>query len=249
MDALAALNFGIVISLNIRALGIRDEQEVSRASMKAGLLAGAILALVYFMLTWLGMELSSTPVLQNGAQTLSLAVVSLFGNGGLILMVVIFLLACATTCVGLLSSCSEFFSSLTPKISYRTWLLILTVFAFVISNFGLSAILSFSTPILNMIYPMALVLTLLGLCDPLIHDQPLVYPITVLATGVVSILGELDALGISIPLLSPLIRHLPLASFSLGWITIAIIAFILALFFSRILSRRQTPSRSIREKL
>ena len=249
MDALAALNFGIVISLIIRALAIRDEQEVSRTSMKAGLLAGAILALVYFMLTWLGMELSSTPVLQNGAQTLSLAVVSLFGNGGLILMVVIFLLACATTCVGLLSSCSEFFSSLTPKISYRTWLLILTVFAFVISNFGLSAILSFSTPILNMIYPMALVLTLLGLCDPLIHDQPLVYPMTVLATGVVSILGELDALGISIPLLSPLIRHLPLASFSLGWITIAIIAFILALFFSRILSRRQTPSRSIREKL
>ena len=65
-----------------------------------------------------------------------------------------------TTCVGLLTSCSEFFSSLTPKINYSQWLLFLTLFALGVSNFGLSAILSISVPVLNMIYPMALVLIL-----------------------------------------------------------------------------------------
>lgn len=152
MDALAALNFGIVVSLNIRALGIDDDQEVMSTSMKAGCLAGLILAVIYIMLTLLGTSLSGMPIGANGAQTLTLAVTSLFGESGRWVMALIFLLACMTTCVGLLTSCSEFFSSLTPKINYSQWLLFLTLFALGVSNFGLSAILSISVPVLNMIY-------------------------------------------------------------------------------------------------
>ncbi len=151
MDALAALNFGIVVSLNIRALGIDDDQEVMSTSMKAGCLAGLILAVIYIMLTLLGTSLSGMPIGANGAQTLTLAVTSLFGESGRWVMALIFLLACMTTCVGLLTSCSEFFSSLTPKINYSQWLLFLTLFALGVSNFGLSAILSISVPVLNMI--------------------------------------------------------------------------------------------------
>lgn len=71
MDALAALNFGIVVSLNIRALGIDDDQEVMSTSMKAGCLAGLILAVIYIMLTLLGTSLSGMPIGANGAQTLT----------------------------------------------------------------------------------------------------------------------------------------------------------------------------------
>lgn len=229
MDALAALNFGIVVSLNIRALGIDDDQEIMSTSMKAGCLAGLILAVIYVMLTLLGASLSGMPIGANGAQTLTLAVTSLFGEGGRWVMALIFLLACMTTCVGLLTSCSEFFSSLTPKINYSKWLLFLTLFALGVSNFGLSAILSISVPILNMIYPMALVLILLGLGDPLYKNNRFVYPLTVFSTGIVSILSELDVLGLSIPGLSSLLNTLPLASQSLGWVSIALMMFVFAL--------------------
>ena len=82
------------------------------------------------------------PIGANGAQTLTLAVTLLFGESGRWVMAFIFLLACMTTCVGLLTSFSEFFSSLTPKINYSKWLLFMTLFALAVSNFGLSTILS-----------------------------------------------------------------------------------------------------------
>ena len=233
MDALAALNFGIVVSLNIRALGITDDQEVMSTSMKAGCLAGIILAVIYIMLTMLGTSLSSMPIGANGAQTLTLAVTLLFGESGRWVMAFIFLLACMTTCVGLLTSCSEFFSSLTPKINYSKWLLFLTLFALAVSNFGLSTILSISVPVLNMLYPMALVLILLGLGDPLYKANRLVYPLTIFSTGIVSVLSQLDSMGFRIPGLTNLLNALPLASQSLGWITIALIMFIVALLAGR----------------
>lgn len=233
MDALAALNFGIVVSLNIRALGITDDREVMSTSMKAGCLAGIILAVIYIMLTMLGTSLSSMPIGANGAQTLTLAVTLLFGENGRWVVAFIFLLACMTTCVGLLTSCSEFFSSLTPKINYSKWLLFLTLFALAVSNFGLSTILSISVPVLNMLYPMALVLILLGLGDPLYKANRLVYPLTIFSTGIVSVLSQLDSMGFRIPGLSSLLNALPLASQSLGWITIALVMFILALFMGR----------------
>ena len=202
-------------------------------SMKAGCLAGIILAVIYIMLTLLGTSLSSMPIGANGAQTLTLAVTLLFGESGRWVMAFIFLLACMTTCVGLLTSCSEFFSSLTPKINYSKWLLFLTLFALAVSNFGLSTILSISVPVLNMLYPMALVLILLGLGDPLYKANRLVYPLTIFSTGIVSVLSQLDSMGFRIPGLSSLLNALPLASQSLGWITIALIMFVVALLAGR----------------
>ena len=228
MDALAALNFGIVVSLSIRSLGIEDDREVMMTSMKSGLIAGLFLAVIYIMLTLLGASLSSFPLGANGAQTLTLAVTTLFGNAGLWVMAMIFLLACMTTCVGLLISCSEYFSTLTKRISYRQWLTILTLFALAVSNFGLSVILSISVPILNMLYPMALVLILLGIFDSFYKKNTLVYPVTVFSTGIISILTQLDVMGLKIPGISAILNHLPLASLSLSWLPVAVIMFVLA---------------------
>ena len=74
-------------------------------------------------------------------------VIGSFGNFGIVIVGITFLLACLTTCVGLVTSCSEYFSSLIPKISYKAFALIITIFSFAIANQGLSKILSFSVPI------------------------------------------------------------------------------------------------------
>ena len=54
MDALAALNFGAVIALNIQAVGITEEAAVRRGTIRAGLIAGGMLLVVYAMLTHIG---------------------------------------------------------------------------------------------------------------------------------------------------------------------------------------------------
>ena len=44
MDTIAALNFGIIIAINIRAKGVEQEGAVVRETVKAGVIAGILLA-------------------------------------------------------------------------------------------------------------------------------------------------------------------------------------------------------------
>lgn len=54
MDTIAALNFGIVIALAIRSKGINDEKTIVSLSIRAGLIAGGLLSVIYALLAHLG---------------------------------------------------------------------------------------------------------------------------------------------------------------------------------------------------
>ena len=150
MDTIAALNFGLVIATTLTTFGLKEKKSVLKHTVIAGIAAGTILASVYVMLTLMGMFSSGVyPIQDNGAWTLRCIVYQLFGNPGAILLAAIFTLACLTTCVGLITSISQFFSTLWKKVSYRTWVFVIVVFSFLICNLGLNQILSISIPILN----------------------------------------------------------------------------------------------------
>lgn len=137
MDTIAALNFGLVISTTLGGFGLREKRDRLRYTRLAGLLAGAILALVYMMLTYMGMCSSGVyPIQENGAWTLRCIVHQLFGEPGAVLLAVIFTLACLTTCVGLINSISQFFSTLFKKVSYRVWVFAITGVSFLTCNWA-----------------------------------------------------------------------------------------------------------------
>ena len=73
----------------------------------------------------------------NGAVTLTNVTTYLFGKPGAVLLAVIFTLACLTTSVGLISSCSQYFASLSDKISYKGWVRILALSSMILANMGL----------------------------------------------------------------------------------------------------------------
>lgn len=222
MDTLAGLNFGIVIATTLTSFGMKEKKSILRSTVWAGIWAGAILALVYLMLTYMGMCSSGVYELQdNGAWTLRCIVAQVFGMPGAILLAAIFTLACLTTCIGLINSVSQYFSTLFPRISYRGWVYIITCFSFFVSNLGLSLILSISVPILNAIYPVAILLILLGLSNGIWEKFPLTYPLVISGTTVVSVIYALESAGISLGFLSKLCALLPLHSQGFGWLTIA----------------------------
>lgn len=164
MDILAALNFGIIISLNIEALGLHDSKSIARETMKAGGVAGLMLAIVYAATAYIGTICSARlPEVQNGAEVLTYAVHACFGIYGQVLMGVIFFIACFNVCVGLLCCCSEYFHELLPAISYQKWLFGFAGFSFIVSSAGLNFILEFSLPILSVMSPIAIGITLFGL--------------------------------------------------------------------------------------
>ena len=224
MDTLAALNFGLIIALNIKALGAKSTDDVVRETVKAGLIAGTVLMIIYIVLAHIGASVGGAGrILDNGAQTLTTAAQIQFGSAGMIILGAIFFVACLNCCIGLLSCCSDYFAKTFTCLSYRGWLLVFVLCSMIVSNAGLTLILKFSIPVLLAIYPVALVLIVLGLTHRVNARYPLTYPFTIAFTIVVSIAGAAADLGVSVPLIS----YLPFYSVGLEWITPALIGWVL----------------------
>lgn len=193
MDTIAALNFGIIIALNIRAKGVQEDGAVVRETVKAGVIAGLLMAAVYVALAHIGAPAGAKMRYPgNGARILTFVADSLFGRAGMILLGMIFFIACLNTCVGLLSCCSEYFSTILPAVGYRLWVVVFAGVSLLISNAGLDRILQFSVPVLNAIYPVAIVLIALAFLNPLIKGWKRVYPCAILFTGAASVLYALE---------------------------------------------------------
>ena len=240
MDTIAALNFGLVIATTLGSFGLSEKKSVIRHTVLAGVFAGTILATVYVMLSYMGMCSSGVyPIQENGAWTLRCIVYQLFGNPGAILLAAIFTLACLTTCVGLINSISQYFSTLFHKLSYKQWVFVIVVFSFLICNLGLNAILSISIPVLNAIYPVSIVLILLGLSHRLWKQNSFVYPVTIGATACVSVLYAQDAAGVPLGALGNLLHKLPLYSMGFTWVLFAAGAVLLSLVLN-LVSKKQS---------
>lgn len=65
MYAIAALNFGIVVSVTLKSMGAKSEKSAIAYSTKAGFIVGLLLVIVYAMLSYLGAE---SRVISSNAQ-------------------------------------------------------------------------------------------------------------------------------------------------------------------------------------
>ena len=235
MDTIAALNFGLVISTTLGSFGLNEKKDRMRYTVLAGIFAGSILTLVYAMLSYMGMCSSGTYEIQeNGAWTLRQIVYQVFGSTGAVLLAAIFTLACLTTCVGLINSISQYFSMLFQKVSYRAWVFLITFFSFLVCNLGLTVILSISIPVLNAIYPVSIVLILLGLSHRLWAGNSYVYPVTVAGTGAVSVLFALGEAGVPLGALTSLLHRLPLYRLGFGWLSVAAAMLLVSLVLGKV---------------
>lgn len=230
MDAVAALNFGFVIAQAIRRFGIEDENEVTRYEIKAGLLAGSVLFLVYAMLASIGMIGSQKFAgAENGAQVLSGSIKLVLGDFGLVLLAIIFTLACLTTCVGLITSGGEYFEKLfNNKLSYRAWVYIWTLFSFVMANFGLNKLLAFSVPLLQIIYPVALVLIVMGISHKYLNYSKVSYVSSAVVSVGLPLVEVLDkTFHIKFGFVTNFVKSLALYKEGLAWLLLTIFVLVL----------------------
>lgn len=236
MDALAALAFGIVIITAFKQKGITEKKQLTSYTIKAGFVAGFALSLVYVAIGFLGAKMASYGTFDNGTAVLSTASTILLGNGGKVLLGVIFTLACFTTCVGLTIACGQYFSKIAPKLSYHFVITSVTVVSFLIANLGLNQIITVSVPFLVMAYPLTIVLVTLSF----FAKSQKVYAGAMLLTGIVSLYDGLKMFGLQMGLLESWMGNLPFASVGLGWVAPAIVGALGGL----ILSKFSKPNRS-----
>lgn len=246
MDALASLAFGIVVINAIKNAGITDRKEIAKATWKSGIFAMALMTLIYGLITYMGASsIESIGTFDNGGLIFAAVADHYFGSFGAILLAVIIVLACLKTSIGLITSCSEFFHEVFPKVSYKMFVLLLCVVSFSIANFGLNNIIQFAIPVLMFLYPLAIVLILLALSSSLFNNKQAVYASAMFLTFFVSLIDGYKALVISIPgaqlsLLDTVEQLfsdvLPLYDIGLGWILPAMIGVVIGL----ILPSKQT---------
>lgn len=230
MDAVAALNFGFVIAQAIRRFGVNDEKEVTRYEIKAGLLAGFVLFVVYAMLASIGMVGSAKFVgLENGAQVLAESIKLALGNFGLVLLAFIFTLACLTTCVGLISSGGEYFEKLfNNRLSYKSWVCIWTLFSFIMANFGLNKLLEISVPLLQIIYPVALVLIVMGISQSFLNFSKLSYIFAAAVSVGLPLIEVLDkTFKLHLGFVTSLVEALPMYKEGLSWLLPTLVVVVL----------------------
>ena len=233
MDAIAALNFGLVVSTTLTSIGIREKDDIVGNTIFCGTFAGVLLAVVYAMLTFMGMESSGVyGVAENGAVTLRQITYQVFGTPGAILLAAIFFLACLTTCVGLINSISLFFARIIPSISYRNMVIITSVFSFLVCNQGLTTILGISVPILNVLYPISIMLILLGLTQKFHKGSGLLYPLVIGAVTFESILFAMDQMKVPMGILRDLLQKIPFYGDGFGWVTVAGFMIVISLIVS-----------------
>ncbi|MGS0674427.1 branched-chain amino acid transport system II carrier protein [Shewanella sp. 125m-1] len=159
MDTLASLIFGMLIIDILRKKGITEPKAQTNYLIKAALIAASGLAFVYVSLFYLGATAGDLAAgAENGGVILTNYVIAKFGASGMVLLSSVVTLACLTTSVGLISACGEYFNELAPKVSYRRFVVLVSVVCATVANVGLAQLIDISVPVLMTVYPVAIAL-------------------------------------------------------------------------------------------
>lgn len=229
MDTFGSLMFGVLIVDALRQKGITEQKATAKYLISSACIAAAGLAFVYISLFYLGATSSAVAAgADNGGVVLSLYVQSLFGPYGQIVLSVIVLLACLTTAIGLVSACSDYFSSLTP-ISYKTWVIINGVACAVVANVGLSQLIALSVPVLFALYPVAIALVALTFLRKKLPNPKAAYRVVILVSLMFALIDAAKVAGVDVSAFN----MLPLFNIGMGWLLPTVVAMIAMMFVGK----------------
>ncbi|MEF1301366.1 branched-chain amino acid transport system II carrier protein, partial [Vibrio owensii] len=214
MDTFASLMFGMLMVDALRSKGITERAATTKYLICAGCIAAAGLAFVYISLFYLGATSATIAAgADNGGAVLSQYVQALFGPYGQIVLSIIVLLACLTTAIGLISACSDFFSSKT-KLTYKQWVIINGAACALIANVGLSQLISLSVPVLFALYPVAVALVALTFVRSKLPNPRVAYRSVLLVSLLFALIDAAKVAGLDVSAFN----MLPLFEVGMGWV-------------------------------
>ena len=238
MDAIAGLAFGIVIINVVRDLGVENDGDVARETLKAGVFTGLLMLVIYALTIVMGAQSRGLfEVSDNGGIALAQISNHYLGAIGSVVLALTITLACLKTALGLVTSCGEMFIKLIPgKLNYRGWAMFFTLFSFIVSNVGLTAIINYAVPVLMLLYPLVTVLIIMALCEKAFGKSRYVYMWVTIGAFIPAVFdfcktlpeGVQNALNISA--MTDFGRSIfPFFDLGLGWVVPALIGLVIGI--------------------
>lgn len=234
MDAIAGCMFALVVINAVKTRNYSSKNLEIKATVMSSVIAVIFLALIYGGLLYLGAQTSGLGIYdQDTDSTLLLVDITnrVLGGVGVYILGIITALACLTTAIGLISATGNFFNDLTfNKISYERVVVICSIVSCLISMLGVTQIIKISAPILEIIYPCAMTIVILGLFNEKIKDDLVfkVPSIVSLIFGFLFVLQGKNLLGG----FGDVLTKLPLTEFGLGWVVPMLLSLVIAMIIS-----------------
>lgn len=238
MDLLATMLFGSVVIDSIKLRGITDGKVLTVTCIKAGVIAAALLAAIYFSLTYTGAtSVAVFGLSDNGAVALSGIANYYMGTAGNVVLCLMIFFACLTTSIGLTVSAGSYFERvLNGKMQYQRLAAAICVFSFCVSNFGLNKIMALSVPVLCLLYPIVIVLVLLAF-SPV--KRTCIYRTTLAFTIVFAVMDGLKAAGVSMSIAEGILSGIvPFYNVGFGWLVPSVVGFVIGIVYSMLVKEK-----------
>lgn len=235
MDVLAAFVFGGIFIKSIKGYGIKSEKEISKIFIKAGLITTAGLVALQVSMAWIGAtSVDAIGFKENGGEILAQSSEFLLGPVGIYIIGLVILLTGITTNVACLGAVSEYFERIQSSLSYKKWIIVFAILSLIFTNFGLNTILTMASPVLLLLYPLAIALIALIFANNMFNGHQSVYVGTIIGVGIVAILDALKDAGIAPDAINDTFSFIPLFANGAGWIITGIIGFIVGLVIAKV---------------
>ena len=239
MDGMASLFFAIIVISAVYAKGYTSRKDSTSMTIKASVVAGILLFIVYGGLAYLGAttgtlwkSLVGIPVKSGGVDQAGLVINitnALMGKAGVVILGIVVALACLTTAIGLTSATAEYFHKLSKgKLKYSHMVIAVCVFSAFICNLGLATILKIAVPILLLVYPIVVLLLVVTLFRRFINKQ-WAYKLAAIAALIVSAITVLGDTFDSLKESLAFIHKLPLDAYGFNWLIPTLIALVIGM--------------------
>nr|WP_302599447.1 branched-chain amino acid transport system II carrier protein [uncultured Cellulosilyticum sp.] len=224
MDALGAVCFSSIIVNNIREKGYKEKGEIIGVTLKSSLVAVVGLGVIYGGLMYLGTHTGHISGDIEKTQLITTLAGQILGNIGSVLLAIAVAIACLTTSIGLTMTAANYFSDLfKQKVSYSTVAVITSLIGVAIASMGVDRIVGVTGPVLNILYPLIIVLVVISLIESV--PSPIVYQLPVYVTLIIVLVEEGSKLaGMNTNWFS----FLPFSQLGFSWLVPAVVSYIIA---------------------
>lgn len=179
LDVIGAIFFSSIIISMLKQQKGSSNHALAWMSLQAGVIGIALLALVYIGMSYLGVYYGHGLAEVNEGELFSRISFTILGGKGAIVIALAVLMACYSTIIALAAVFAEYIQKFIfhNTISYSFCLVGTLLTTLLFSHWGLSAILEFSIPFIEIGYPVLITLTLLNIGYKVWGFKPIKIPV------------------------------------------------------------------------
>lgn len=238
---------GIFIAA-FREKGYTGKEEYKKMMFGIIVIGFLLLFIVYGGLAYLGAQGGSDYLADvDTTYLLTDLVRRLAGSGGSIVLSLAVIFACLTTAVGMIATTGQWVEEWTKgKIPYKWASLIITIAIFLVSSTGVSNVLTISGPIFTILFPMSVVMMILGLFKKFVPNDG-AWKGAVIVSAVMSLFDALNVaqssglIPIDVSGIMNIIYRIPFARLGFAWVVPTIIGFFVGAVIYKVRGKESIP--------